>query len=181
MHRRLADVDTPNEHEEPGLSARQLEAWISVIALMETLPGAIDQQLKRDAGVNLFEYTVLAMLSEEPGRTLPMSVLAEACFGSLSRLSHAVGRLEKRGWVRKQSGSGREPNTVSLTDDGLGAVRTVAGPHRAHVKELVLDPITDNELATLVSICRKVLAVADPDVAQFIEERVPEVIDRNSG
>lgn len=171
---------TPNLDDEPGLSAEQLEAWISVIALLETLPGAIDLQLKRDAGVNLFEYTVLAMLSEEPERSLPMSALAEVSFGSLSRLSHAVGRLEKRGWVRKEVGSGREPNTVVLTDDGLGAIIEAAGPHRAHVRKLVLDPLTGNELATLAGICRKVLAAADPDVAQFLEERVPEVVERNA-
>lgn len=171
---------TSNPDDEPGLSAEQLEAWISVIALMETLPGAIDLQLKRDAGVNLFEYTVLAMLSEEPGRSLPMSVLAGVSFGSLSRLSHAVGRLEKRGWVRKQVGSGREPNTVVLTDDGFGAIEAVAGPHRAHVRKLVLDPLTGKELEVLTSICRKVLAVADADVARFLDERLPEVIERNN-
>lgn len=147
---------------------------------METLPGAIDLQLKRAAGVNLFEYTVLAMLSEEPGRSLPMSVLADVSFGSLSRLSHAVGRLEKRGWVRKQVGSGREPNTVVLTDDGFGAIEAAAGPHRAHVRKLVLDPLTGNELAALTRICRKVLAAADADVAQFLDQRLPEVIERNT-
>lgn len=165
--------------EEPGLSAEQLEAWISVIALMETLPGAIDLQLKRDAGVNLFEYTVLAMLSEEPGRSLPMAALAEICFGSLSRLSHAVGRLQKRGWVRKEVGSGREPNSVVLTDDGYRAIMDVAGAHRAHVRKLVLDPLTEAELAHLATICRKVLGAADPDVAHLLEERLPAVVERN--
>lgn len=164
----------------PGLTAEQLDAWFSVMALMETLPGAIDLQLKRDAGVNLFEYTVLAMLSEESDRSLPMSVLAGICFGSLSRLSHAVGRLERRGWVRKEVGSGRQPNTVVLTDEGFDAIARVAGLHRAHVRQLVVDPLTDAELAALTSISRKMLAAADPEVARLVEERVPEVIERNA-
>lgn len=166
---------------EPGLSPEQLEAWISLIALLETLPAAIDGQLKSDGGINMFEYTMLAMLSEEADRTLPMSALAEVSFGSLSRLSHAVSRLERRGWVAKQVNPGRGPNTVLLTDDGLDAIEGLAGPHRAHIRQLVINPLTPDELATLGHICRKLIGVAAPDVSELLEARLPEIIERNVG
>lgn len=166
---------------EPGLSPAELDAWIGFVAVLETLPGAIDAQLKRAAGVNLFEYTVLAMLSEEPGRTLPMSSLAELSFGSLSRLSHAVARLEKRGWVEKHTHTGRAPNTVSLTDVGFDALVAAAGPHRSHVRRLVVDALTDDELVALARISRKLVGAAEPDVLERLRAQVPRIIERNTG
>ena len=45
--------------EQPGgpqwLTAEQLENWQAVVALLMTLPGALDAQLKREAGINTFE------------------------------------------------------------------------------------------------------------------------------
>ena len=66
-------------------------------------------QLRRDAGIGHFEYQVLALLSEAPGRTLRMSELATLAEGSLPRLSQVAARLEQRGWVRRTAASGRRP------------------------------------------------------------------------
>jgi hypothetical protein len=41
------------------------------------LPAVLDAQLERDAGLN-FAYTVMAMLSDQPARTLGMSQLQAA-------------------------------------------------------------------------------------------------------
>lgn len=38
-------------------------------AVLELLPGVLDGQLRRDADLTHFEYFLLAMLSEAPGRT----------------------------------------------------------------------------------------------------------------
>ena len=58
--------------------------------------------------------TCLFRLSEAPERTLRMSDLAILANGSLSRLSHVVTRLERRGWVRREAcpGDGRYTNAV---------------------------------------------------------------------
>jgi hypothetical protein len=65
------------------------------------LPAALDAQLRRDAGISHFEYEVLALLSQAPGRTLRMSELATGAGSSLPRLSQVVARLEQRDWVRR--------------------------------------------------------------------------------
>jgi hypothetical protein len=57
-------------------------------------PSALDAQLQRDAEVSHFEYQVMAGLSESPGRTLRMSVLATLSEGSLPCISQVVSRLE---------------------------------------------------------------------------------------
>src|SRR5215472_7171464 len=105
------------------LGADEQAAWRQVAALLFRLPGALDVQLQRDAGISHFEYMVLSSLSEAPGRTLRMSDLAANASGSLSRLSHVVSRLEKRGWVRREPcpGDGRYVNAV-LTDEGMAKV-----------------------------------------------------------
>ena len=101
------------------LDEDQLTTWVSLIAFLEVFPSAVDEQLRDDLGVNRFEYSLLAMLSEEPDGTLVMSDLAAVALGSLSRLSRAIGRLETRGWVQRQPGvGGRRHTTVSLTADG---------------------------------------------------------------
>ena len=65
------------------------------------LPGALDAQLQRDAGVSHFEYMVLAMLSEAPEHTLRMTALAAQTHSTLPRLSHVVTRLVNRGFVER--------------------------------------------------------------------------------
>ena len=71
-----------------------------------TLPTAMDAQLKRDAGMNSFEYHVLAGLSMAPGRAMVLSDLAWLAQGSLSRLSHAISRMERAGWVERRTCNG---------------------------------------------------------------------------
>ena len=71
----------------PWLSADERATWISFSAMLQTLQAALDAQLKQDAGINVFEYSVMAALSESPDRSLRMSTLAVFAQGSLSRLS----------------------------------------------------------------------------------------------
>ncbi|WP_370326475.1 hypothetical protein [Euzebya sp.] len=60
------------------------------MAMLMSVPTAIDAQLKRDSGVNFFEYSILSQLSGAPGCRLQMTRLAQLAGGSLSRLSHAA-------------------------------------------------------------------------------------------
>ena len=76
------------------LDADERAAWLRLVAVVELLPGVLDAQLRRDAGLTHFEYFVLAMLSEAPERTLRMTALAHRTNATLPRLSHVVQRLE---------------------------------------------------------------------------------------
>src|SRR3954453_5718412 len=87
------------DDETRWLEPAELQTWMTLAALMFKLPGALDVQLQRDSGLTHFEYLVLAGLSESPGRSRRMSDLAGFANGSLSRLSHVVKRLERRGFV----------------------------------------------------------------------------------
>ena len=102
------------ETQPRWLSDAEQEAWRAFLAFLTGLEDRLDRQLQRDAGMPHAYYQVLAMLSEAPGRTLRMSELAVATTSSPSRLSHAVARLEEKGWVRRDgtrpTAAGRSPS-----------------------------------------------------------------------
>src|SRR4051794_5656537 len=93
--------DVEDAPEPRWLDDEERRTWLSLVSVMMRLPAALDAQLQRDAGMSHFEYQVVAALSESPERTMRMSTLAMLSEGSLARLSQAVGRLERRGWVRR--------------------------------------------------------------------------------
>ena len=139
--------------EEPPakwLTAAELDSWLSVVRLMTWLPWSIDQQLRRDSNLGMVEYQVLAMLSESPARTMRMSSLAEVTNASLSRLSHLVKRLEGRGFMRREPdpADGRFTSAI-LTEEGFEALVAAAPGHVAHVRSLVIDVLSPEQLRRL--------------------------------
>jgi DNA-binding MarR family transcriptional regulator len=133
------------------------------MALVVMLPARLDAQLSRDAGLNLFEYHVLVELAEAPERRRAMSELALYAHGSLSRLSHAVSRLEAAGWLQRHSrrGAGRRTE-VQLTDAGVAKLERSAPGHVGEARRLVIDALTDAELAGLGQAARRIVAAIDP-------------------
>jgi DNA-binding MarR family transcriptional regulator len=129
------------------LTAAELSAWLSLVRLLVWLPWSIDQQLQRDANLSMVEYQVLAMLSQSPDLTMRMSSLAEVTNASLSRLSHLVKRLEGRGFVRREPdpADGRFTNAI-LTADGLRTLTEAAPAHVRHVRSLVIDVLSPEQL-----------------------------------
>ncbi|HEY3339062.1 MAG TPA: MarR family transcriptional regulator [Propionicimonas sp.] len=153
--------------DEPNwLTADQIEDWKALVALTLALPAALDRQLKRDSCVTSFEYHVMAALSESPGRSLPMSVLATLASGSMSRVSHVVARLEQSGWVERQSSQLTGCRTEAhLTDAGWSKVQQTAPGHVEEARRLVVDVLTPDELGALGAAARKIVQVADPRLA----------------
>jgi DNA-binding MarR family transcriptional regulator len=135
---------------EPWLDDDQQQAWRHVVGLFMTLPSALDGDLQRNAGISLFEYLVLASLSEADDGTLQMSDLAYRANSTLSRLSHLISRLEKRGWVVKRpSTSDRRASTVALTAAGKKKIHAAAPGHAECVQQLVVQPLSAAQLKQL--------------------------------
>jgi DNA-binding MarR family transcriptional regulator len=149
--------------DTPRLDRRQLRAWIRLRAVLELLPGVLDAQLRRDAGVTEFEYQALAMLSDAPDRTLRMTELARQTSATLPRLSHVVTRLEARGLVERFPcpEDGRATN-ARLTDDGWAKVQQAAPGHVTNVRQHVIDALSDEQIDQLAAISDAILARLDP-------------------
>ena len=148
------------------LDDAQQAAWVRLIAMVELLPGVLDSQLRRDAGLTHFEYFVLAMLSQAPERTLRMTALALRANATLPRLSHVVRRLEERDLVERFPcpEDGRATN-ARLTESGWAKVVDTAPGHVATVRENVIDALTPRQVTQLAEIAGAVLERIDPEGA----------------
>jgi len=113
----------------------------------------------RDSAIPHGYYEILVRLSEAEGRSLRMSQLAEASTSSKSRLSHAVARLEERGWVeRLDCETDRRGQFATLTDAGFAALAAAAPAHAEQVKRSLFDLITPEQTAQLGAIMAAVAA-----------------------
>jgi DNA-binding MarR family transcriptional regulator len=145
------------------LSDEEQRAWRKLMAVTTLLPAALECQLQRDADLTLFAYWVLAMLSEAPETSMPMSELAARSSSSPSRLSHVVAKLEERGWVRRRPSPVDTRVTVAvLTDAGSAKLAASAPPHVDTVRSLVYDALTDTQVRQLERICDSLLGSLDP-------------------
>src|SRR6478736_804152 len=150
------------EDATPWLSDAQVEDWKAVVALLTTLPAALDAQLKRDAGMNLYEYNVLVALSERPHGEIPMSDLARLTQSSPSR-------LEQAGWVTRGScvAAGKR-TSARLTAGGEDQLRRAAPGHVREVRRLVVDALGPDRMAALGDAALTVVRHAAPAVADLL-------------
>lgn len=150
--------------EPRWLNADERRAWLALLSITTLLPAALDTQLQAAGKLSLFDYNVLAMLSEAEGRFLPMSELAARTSASLSRLSHVVTKLQRRGWVEREAHPGDARVTVAhLTEAGMDTIVSLAPSHVDAVRALMLDAMTDDDVADLARIAEKIVARLDDD------------------
>jgi DNA-binding MarR family transcriptional regulator len=173
------------ETPEPWwLDDEELLAWLALVGVLFSLPGVLDAQLRCDAELTLYEYLVLASLSDGPGWSRRMSELAEVTSGSLPRLSQVVTKLEGRGWVRRRPDpeDGRATLAV-LTNAGFTKLAESAPAHVETVRRLVFDPLTHAQVRQLFDIHRRIKGALDPRgssiTAQVLEERTSRAKKRN--
>lgn len=133
-------------------------AWRRLAAVILKLPSELERQLQSDADISHYEYWVLAVLSEAPDRTLQLKDLAARSNATLSRLSHVVSRLEKRGWVtREPCPDDARANNAVLTDAGWKKVVATAPGHVECVRSLVFDGLDDTDVTDLARVCDAIL------------------------
>ncbi len=154
---------TPIPATTRWLSAQEQHAWRAYLRGSRLLEAALDRDLQSH-GLQLSEYEIISMLSESPGRRLRMSSLADQVVQSRSRLTHTAGRLEKRGWVRRESClQDRRGVELVLTDAGWDAVQETARVHVDSVRRHILDAVSPEMFAALG---RAMTAIGDAVAAE---------------
>jgi DNA-binding MarR family transcriptional regulator len=152
------------------LTADEQRAWRLFLQACQSVFASAEAQLVRDSGITHGYYEILVHLSEAPRRELRMTELARASTYSKSRLSHAVARLEERGWVlRRECPTDRRGQIAQLTDDGFAALAAAAPGHVEEVRKLLIDVLTPEQLRHLGEISASIIA-ACPTAPRACEE-----------
>jgi DNA-binding MarR family transcriptional regulator len=146
-----SEVSSASQRVEPRwLDVDEQKAWRAWLYSAQLLMDRLDRELTHETGISHAYYEILVALSETPGRKLRMSELADRCLSSRSRLSHAVSRLEERGWVGRElcKDDGRGQLAV-LTKDGFAALEAAAPIHVAGVRAHLFDQLSPEQVAAM--------------------------------
>lgn len=131
-------------------TSEELAIWREYIETSEIVRARIEAQLHHDSQLSNGDYKVLLALSEAEGKALRASELAAQIEWERSRLSGQLGRMEKRGLIRREPcEEDARGSDVSLTDEGARAFRGSTLPHLEAVKEIFVDAFTSEQLAHL--------------------------------
>jgi DNA-binding MarR family transcriptional regulator len=166
------NVNTP---EPRWLDPQEQEVWRGYLRATRLLEAALDHDLQAH-GLQLSEYEILSMLSEQPERRLRMSVIADMVVQSRSRLTHTASRLENRGWVRREACVGdRRGVELVLTDTGFAEIIRMAPTHVGSVRNNLLDHLSREDLLALghamASISHGILSTGVCDDVRAAEEQ----------
>jgi DNA-binding MarR family transcriptional regulator len=131
------------------LDKDEQEAWREYLRASRMLEAALDHDLQVH-GLQLSEYEIISVLSEEPSHRLRMSEIAELVVQSRSRLTHTAGRLEKRGWVRREACVGdRRGVELLLTEAGQAEIARMAPTHVRSVRSNLVDHVSREDFLAL--------------------------------
>ncbi|MET7696784.1 MarR family transcriptional regulator [Streptomyces sp. NPDC005485] len=153
--------------EEPRwLTDEEQRIWRSYMHATTLLEDHLDRQLQRDAGMPHIYYGLLVALAEAPERRLRMTELAMMAKITRSRLSHAIARLEKNGWVRREDcPSDKRGQFAVLTDQGYEVLGRTAPGHVSAVRQAMferLSPEQQKALGEIMEIVAEGLQPKDP-------------------
>jgi DNA-binding MarR family transcriptional regulator len=152
--------------EPRWLDPDEQHTWRAFFGATHLLFDRLDRELQRDAGIPHAYYEILVWLSEAPDQALRMSELARRTRSSRSRLSHAVARLEERGWVtRRDCPTDKRGQIAALTPEGLDALTAAAPGHVDGVRAHLFDPLTPQQVRQLREISEAIMRPLTADDA----------------
>ncbi|GID27411.1 MarR family winged helix-turn-helix transcriptional regulator [Paractinoplanes brasiliensis] len=125
----------------------ELRVWRDFLETGELLRGEMAARLQQSSGLSPGDYAVLLALSEAAGHRLRSSELAATIGWERSRLSHHLGRMEKRGLIRREEcATDNRGAEVVLTPDGLAGFQEATRPHLRDIREIFVDALTPQQL-----------------------------------
>lgn len=137
------------------LNAQEQRTWRSLLRAYSRIERLLDHDLQSRNGLSLVEYGILVTLSESPESRMRMRLLADSVIVSKSRLSHQIARLERAGFVRRETcEEDRRGAWAVLTDEGLALLRAAAPGHATLVRDRVFDRLTPEQTEQLGAIMR---------------------------
>jgi DNA-binding MarR family transcriptional regulator len=161
------DTDTMDETDETcWLNEREQRAWRAFLLASQLLMDQLDRELQDEAGIPRAYYAIMVVLSEQPERALRMTEIADRLRFSKSRLTHAIGRLEERGWVERAAcPTDRRGAHAVLTEAGQTALVAAAPTHVAGVRRHLFERLTAEQVEQL-------RVIGDAIAAPLVSEQI---------
>src|SRR6266850_3920144 len=146
------------------LDEREAHLWRSWLRLNQELLSTLEEQINRESGLSGADYAVLVPLSAAPDGMLRARELGREILWDRSRLSHQLGRMEKRGLVvREECAEDARGAMVRMTDAGRAAITRAAPGHVAATRRYFFDHLSNKEVDQLTTLIDRVLANLDRD------------------
>ncbi|GAA4705923.1 MarR family winged helix-turn-helix transcriptional regulator [Phytohabitans rumicis] len=154
--------DTPRRRGRQLPTADELRIWRDFIETAEALRAELASRLQSESSLSPGDYAVLLALSEAPGRRMRSSDLAASIGWERSRLSHHLGRMQRRGLIRREEcATDNRGAEVVLDPAGAEAFAGATFPHLRAVRELFVDALTAQQLDAAGEIARSLRARLD--------------------
>ncbi|MFG1901452.1 MarR family winged helix-turn-helix transcriptional regulator [Micromonospora carbonacea] len=140
----------------------QQRAWWAYLRMQAEVAARLGRQLQADSGLSFADYGVLVQLAEAPdGRLRPFELQRDLQWEQ-SRLSHHLGRMQRRGLVdREECPQDARGAFVVLTAAGRAAIEAAAPAHVDTVRRLVFDRLDPDEVRALEWIATRVVEGLD--------------------
>ncbi|MCI9857045.1 MarR family winged helix-turn-helix transcriptional regulator [Microbacterium proteolyticum] len=143
----------PRRRQSP--TAAELRAWRLFIETSEQVKNVVAARLQNDAGLSTGDYGVLLALSEHPEKRMRSSLLAEHIGWERSRLSHHLGRMERRGLIHREPVAGDSRGAeIALTVVGAQLFRAGSAPHLHAIRDVFSRALSPEQLASLEDVMR---------------------------
>lgn len=141
--------------KRPLLTTEELRIWRDFIETAEALRAELASRMQSESALSPGDYAVLLALSEAPGQRMRSSDLAATISWERSRLSHHLGRMERRGLIhREECATDNRGAEVVLDQTGADAFRRASVPHLRDVRELFVDALTPTQLSAAGEVTR---------------------------
>ena len=132
------------------LTSEELDTWRSFLVSSRLLFDELDRTLTDEVGISLADYGLLARLDEAGEQGLRMSDLADFAAFSRSRISHAIDRLEKEGWVERRScPTDRRGSYAALTEAGRAKLDEARPVHHEGIRDHLLSNLSPGQQQAL--------------------------------
>ena len=136
------------------MTSAELATWRALIDTAADLGRVVGAELI-ETSLSAADYHVLLALTEAHGRRMRSSELAQAIDWERSRLSHHLGRMERRGLIRRDGCAADSRGAeVSPTAEGIRVFRRATVPHMRSIKRHFADALTLDQSGALADILR---------------------------
>lgn len=128
----------------------RIAGWRSFLTAYSMVTRRLDEELRDEAGLSLFEYSALLQLAEAEGRRMRMSDLALGIVLTRSGVTRLVDRLERDGLVeRSQCADDGRGSEARLTERGLDRLRAASKVHLRGIDDYYFSQVSADDQAVV--------------------------------